>query len=90
MKSESLLRSTDLVYPRDASWNLSGREATGTLKYHFESPEDRAMSACGRVGLLNRLPSATNFNHDGIGEDPATIPAHKRCQRHGCKERWPK
>lgn len=81
----------DLVYPRDAAWNRSGRESRHTLKLHFEHPDDRARSACGRVALLNRKPSPLGSSWgDGTGEDPATVPAYKRCQHNGCKERWPK
>jgi hypothetical protein len=70
-----------IVYPRDASWNATGRPSGKTLKLHFPAVDDFALSACGRVALSNRTD-------DNAGVRAETVAAYRRCMAPGCREQW--
>ena len=61
---------------RDASfWRYS--HSQGSTKYHVI--KDRLWSACGGIMLIPE---------DAI--DAADVPEYQRCQKPGCRKRWPK
>jgi hypothetical protein len=64
------------VYPRDASW----RNSTGlSSKFHWPSPDDAGLSACGR-----------NVLHYQMGRYPCKVSEGDRCAASGCRQRWAK
>lgn len=69
-------KDATLAYRRDASfYDFPGWGS----QYHFCRPSDPALSRCSRRIVLV----------DFAGLRPAEVPALLRCQRRGCRERWP-
>lgn len=66
---------------RDASWlDRPGRAA----RYHMVA-EDGGAECSGMALVLDDMtPERKDLTRDAAG-----VPEHLRCQRHGCKERWP-
>lgn len=63
---------------RDHSWYMNSR-GRGAYSYHVIREDDKALSACG-------VP-VVDLDDDVL--PLSKVPLRRRCQRPGCRVRWP-